>query len=112
MEILQKAALNTLIGMGTVFAVLIVISLIIYCFKYIPVLEKKFSKKKRQQQIPVPKAPSPLPAVPARPAAPAPEETWEDDLALVAVITAAIAAQSGSSPDGFVVRSIRRRSRA
>jgi Na+-transporting methylmalonyl-CoA/oxaloacetate decarboxylase gamma subunit len=32
-----------------------------------------------------------------------------DDLELVAVITAAIAAQEGKSTDGFVVRSIRRR---
>ena len=35
------------------------------------------------------------------------EET--DDLELIAVITAAIAAQEGTSTDGFVVRSIRRR---
>ena len=33
----------------------------------------------------------------------------EDELELVAVITAAIAMQEGVSPDGFVVRSIRRR---
>ena len=32
-----------------------------------------------------------------------------DDLELVAVITAAIAAQRGTGSDGFVVRSIRRR---
>ena len=32
-----------------------------------------------------------------------------DDLELIAVITAAIAAQEGTSTDGFVVRSIRRR---
>ena len=34
-EKLEKAALNTLMGMGTVFCVLILISLIIYCFKFI-----------------------------------------------------------------------------
>ena len=33
----------------------------------------------------------------------------EDDLELIAVITAAIAAQEGTGTDGFVVRSIRRR---
>ena len=52
---------------------------------------------------------------PAPAAAPAPvveevvtvDET--DDLELIAVITAAIAAQEGTSTDGFVVRSIRRR---
>ena len=32
-----------------------------------------------------------------------------DDLELIAVITAVIAAQEGTSTDGFVVRSIRRR---
>jgi hypothetical protein len=32
-----------------------------------------------------------------------------DDLELIAVITAAIAAQEGKSADSFVVRSIRRR---
>ena len=37
------------------------------------------------------------------------EETVTDDLELIAVITAAIAAQEGTSTDGFVVRSIRRR---
>ena len=34
-EKLEKAALNTLMGMGTVFCVLVLISLIIYCFKFI-----------------------------------------------------------------------------
>ena len=37
-EKLEKAALNTLMGMGTVFCVLILISLIIYCFRFIPML--------------------------------------------------------------------------
>ena len=35
-ENMTKAALNTLMGMGTVFLVLIFISLLISCFKYIP----------------------------------------------------------------------------
>ena len=44
-------------------------------------------------------------------AAPAVEEVAEeaDDLELIAVISAAIAAAEGTSTDGFVVRSIRRR---
>ena len=37
------------------------------------------------------------------------EELVQDDLELVAVISAAIAAATGSSTDGFVVRSIKRR---
>ena len=36
------------------------------------------------------------------------EENVEDDLELVAVITAAIAASEGTSADGLVVRSIRK----
>ena len=38
-EILQKAGMNTLLGMGVVFAVLILISLIISCFNFIPAIE-------------------------------------------------------------------------
>ena len=96
-ELMGKAALNTLIGMGTVFVVLILISLIISCFSFIPKLQEKFSKKA-----------APAPAAAPVPAAPVVEETLTDDLELVAVITAAIAASAGTSTDGFVVRSIRR----
>ena len=44
-EILKKAGLNTLIGMGTVFGVLILISLLISTFKYIPEIRERFEKK-------------------------------------------------------------------
>lgn len=96
-ENMAKAAMNTLMGMGTVFAVLIFISLLIGCFKYISVFENKMKAKK---------APAEAPA----PAAPVQEEEEElvDDLELVAVITAAIAASTNSSTDGLVVRSIKR----
>lgn len=99
MEILKTALIHTLLGMGTVFAVLIVISLIISLFGFIPVIQEKLSRKK----------PEPAPAAPA-PAAPAEEVIEEtDDLELAAVITAAVAAAMGTnSTDGFVVRSIRR----
>lgn len=95
-EILKKAGLNTLLGMGTVFAVLIFISIIISLFRFIP-----SGNKKPAQAAPV-KAET-VPVV---------EETVEetDDLELIAVISAAIAAAEGTSTDGFVVRSIRRRS--
>lgn len=104
-EILEKAGMNTLLGMGVVFTVLILISLIISCFNFIPAIERKFSKKKAEEKkAAVPAAP----AVPAPVAEPAAAET--DDLALVAVITAAVAASMGTtSTDGFVVRSIKRR---
>ena len=100
-EIAKKAALNTLIGMGSVFAVLILLAFIISLFKYVSVFENRGKAKKDAAK----KAAAPAPA-PVAPAAPAPT----DDLQLIAVITAAIAAAEGTSTDGFVVRSIERRS--
>ena len=96
-EILTKAGLNTLLGMGTVFAVLIFLAFLISMLKYIPMLLDKLAKK--PQHIPVEEK-TVVETVVA-------EES--DDLELIAVITAAIAAQEGTSTDGFVVRSIRRR---
>ena len=101
-EILQKAGLNTVLGMGTTFVVLIFLSFIIWLLKYIPVLEKKF----RKSPAPAVEAPQAA-AVPA--AVPEVEDDVTDDTELAAVIAAAVAASEGTSPDGFVVRSIRRR---
>jgi len=105
-EMMGKAALNTVIGMGTVFAVLILISLIIACFGFIPKLQAKAAAKKKAAE-PDKKEEAPVAAVQAA----VPEQTAEsDDLELAAVIAAAVAAYEGSaSTDGFVVRSIRRR---
>ena len=56
-----------------------------------------------------PEQPDLLPPGPPVPApAPAEEEELTDDLELVAVITAAIAASENTSADGLVVRSIKR----
>ena len=100
-EILQKAGLNTIIGMGTVFVILIFISLIIALLPKLTGMIENFGKKKE--------APAAAPAAPkAAPAAPVEVEELADDLELVAVISAAIAAYTGTSSDGFVVRSIRR----
>lgn len=101
-EKMAKAAMNTLMGMGTVFLVLIFISLLIGCFKYIRVFEDRM-KAKQEAAAP---APAPVPAPAAVPEAE--EEELADDLELVAVITAAIAAATNSSTDGLVVRSIKR----
>ena len=100
-DLMTKAALNTLIGMGTVFAVLILISLIISCFGVIPKMQAKMAKKPAQAVVE---------SAPVQSAVQeeVPDET--DDLELVAVIAAAVAAcQGAASTDGFVVRSIRRR---
>lgn len=108
-EIAEKAAMNTLIGMGSVFAVLIILCFLISCFKYIHAWETRGEKKAEKK---------PAVSAPAAPAAPlkaavktAPLQTAEGiDPQIVAVITAAVAASMGTSKDGFVVRSIKRRS--
>lgn len=92
-EILGKAGMNTLLGMGTVFVVLIFIAFIISLFKYIPNGEKKADEKEAEVMA----------------AAPPVQENLADDSELVAVIAAAIAAAEGTTTDGFVVRSIKRR---
>lgn len=104
-ELMAKAAMNTLLGMGSVFAVLILIMFIISLFGYIPKIQAMFAKKEEKTA-----ASAPAPVV----AAPVVEEVTEeaDDLALVAVIAAAVAAYEGqTSTDGFVVRSIKKSKR-
>ncbi|MCH5263356.1 MAG: OadG family protein [Lachnospiraceae bacterium] len=100
-ELMVKAFLNTVIGMGTVFVVLIFISLIISSFGLISkVGDKKKAEPKATQS-----------AVAADPVVEqiAQKEELAGDAELVAVIAAAIAAYEGSgSTDGFVVRSIRK----
>lgn len=100
-EKMASAGANTLMGMGTVFVVLILISLIISCFTFIPKIQAAFSKKKQ----------------PVDTAEVSKSETVEnvtkssetDDTELIAVIAAAIAASENTTTDSFVVRSIRKR---
>ena len=95
-ESMARAGLNTLLGMGTVFAVLILISFIIAAFGLIPKLldSKKPVENKAADNV--------VSQIVER-------EELSDDTELVAVISAAIAAYEGSgSTDGFVVRSIRK----
>ena len=95
-ENMKRAALNTVMGLGTVFLVLAFLMFVISLFKYIP----NGSAKKEAP------APAPAPAAVAVPVAEAAVET--DDSELIAVIAAAIAASEGTTTDGFVVRSIRK----
>lgn len=91
---MQRAGMNTIMGMGTVFAVLIFLTWFIGLFKFIPMLLGGKKKEETVQQE--------VSAV---------AETAEevvDDKELIAVIAAAIAAAEGTSPDGFVVRSVRK----
>lgn len=97
-ETLQRAGLNTLMGVGIVFCVLLFLCFLISLFKYI---NRIFgNEKKEEKKAAAPAAPA------AVAAAPVADET--DDLELVAVIAAAIAAAENTSTDSFVVRSIKK----
>ena len=98
---MTQAVANTLMGMGTVFAVLIFIALIISSFSLI----NKYQNKAND----VPK----VVTKPAEVPVPKQESNPLDDAQLVAVITAAIyaaCAEAGTavSKDSLIVRSIRR----
>ena len=96
---LAKAGMNTLIGMGTVFVVLVFISFIISLFKYI----NKFQNKNKKELVKEPEK------VSENVTDSESDENLADDYELVAVISAAIAAYEGeASSNGLVVRSIRR----
>lgn len=94
-------------GLGTVFIVLIVISLIIAAFKFIhDAQEGKGSEEETSAPAPVSAAvPAPVPAPAAVPAA---GEDLMDDTELLLLITTAIAAYESVPANGLKVRSIRR----
>lgn len=98
-ERMANAAFNTVIGIVSVFLVLLLISFIISLFKYIPKVQELFSKKKADT----------VEAVFEKTIAQIEEKQERgEDTELVAVITAAICASTGASSDSFVVRSIKR----
>ena len=98
--LLKQAGLNTLMGLVIVFAALAFLAFLISKLHYIPDFIEGRMKKKA--------APAPAAAPAAAPAPVVEEEEYVDDLELVAVITAAIAASENTSSDGFVVRSIKK----
>jgi len=103
--LMGQAALNTLIGIGTVIAILLFLTFLISLFKYIPRLEQKFMSKETESVT------DPEEVLPLE------EDTVEDELydqdhgELAAVIAAAIAASENTSTDGFIVRSIKKSNR-
>lgn len=104
--IFKTALLNTVIGMGTVFCVLIFISFLISTFIWIPKIQTMFEKKKPDKEDKHNQEIKPQ-------STQAKEKLSKDkqpieDLELVAVITAAIAASTGKKESDFVVRSIKR----
>lgn len=100
-ELMEQAALNTILGMGTTFIILILLAVIISCFAFIGKAQE--NKKKKEAVIKEAQAPA------AEPAAVETAAPVSDDGELIAVIAAAIAASEGqTTTDGFVVRSIRK----
>lgn len=96
------AVSNTIMGVSIVFFVLVSLSFLIYLFRFISVIEDKLTKKKKkiQESVKEEKIQETLPAE---------EETnLVDDLELIAVITAAIAASEGGDPGQYIVRSIKK----
>ena len=101
-EKLSKAGLNTLIGMATVFIILIFIIFIIDAFKYISVFEEKLAKKpgeltkeeiKLKEEVSI-------------------QENLLEDQELVAVISAAIMAyEEENNTDDLIVRSLKKSKR-
>ncbi|MBQ1493088.1 MAG: OadG family protein [Blautia sp.] len=101
------ALLNTIIGICTVFLVLVFLSFVIAQLGKVPALVE--GKKKGAEVSPAPVRSAAPAAAPAAAATPAAVVEESDDLAIVAAITAAIEAFTGKkSGDDFVVRSIRR----
>lgn len=107
-ESMRQAGLNTLMGMGTVFAVLIFLVFIIGSLKYVGIALEGGNKKETGH------APAQKPVndeeVLAVIAAAVAAQELVDDKELAAVVAAAIAAYENTSTDSFVVRSIRRKS--
>ena len=60
---MEKAAMNTVMGLGTVFVILVFLIFVISLFKYIPGLVE--GKKKESKPAPVAAAPAPVAAAPA-----------------------------------------------
>lgn len=101
-EKLSKAGLNTLIGMATVFIILIFIIFIIDAFKYISVFEERLAKKPGEltkEEIKLKEEVST-------------QENLLEDQELVAVISAAIMAyEEENNTDDFIVRSLKKSKR-
>ena len=100
---MQRAGMNTLMGIGIVFLMLLFLSFVIGLFKYIEKFQN-VGKKKAAEEAPKAEE-APAPAIAQSEAA---DEDFADDLELVSVISAAIAAYENTSGDSFVVRSIKK----
>ncbi len=105
-EKMGKAGLNTLIGLFTVFMVLILISLLISLFGFIPKIQANKAAKKAQKNAAEQGIDNAVEQIVRQETA---VEEVADDSELVAVIAAAIAAFEGNAvTDGVVIRSIKK----
>lgn len=96
-ERMETAGLNTLLGMGMAFFVLIIIMFVIMLF---PLFFGEKKPKKTQADLTVESIDNTISQIE--------EHEAMDDCELIAVIAAAIAAMEGTSADGVVIRSIRK----
>ena len=88
--------------MGTVFIVLIFISFIISLLKHVNNIGQKSNKEVEAKEAEAQGVDNAIAQIVSS------EESEMDDLELVAVITAAIAASEGTTTEGLVVRSIKK----
>lgn len=101
---LSDAGVNTLVGMGTVFIILIFISLIISSFTLISKIQNSVASKQNAASEVTSSIDNTVAQLVES------EEEEEDNLELVSVITAAVMAYLGDEApaDGLIVRNIRR----
>ena len=97
---ISAAVGNTAMGVAIVFFILIFLSFFISLFRFIPMIQEKLLRKQKETQ-------GEKEGVIEKTSV-FEEENMVDDLELVAVITAAIAAAEGTRPDQYIVRSIRK----
>jgi Na+-transporting methylmalonyl-CoA/oxaloacetate decarboxylase gamma subunit len=109
-SLLGKALLNTVIGMGIVFVVLVFISYIISLLKYIPKLIERFTSNNNTDGMETQTDSAIKYETSAKATEVFEEISVTDNAELVAVITAAImASMENEVPlDGLIVRSIRK----
>ena len=99
---MEEAGLNTLLGMGMAFTVLIIISLVISTFPFFFGSHNRKEAKKAEKITTEQAIDNTISQITE-------QEEMADDAELVAAISAAIAAYEGSSSvEGFQVRSIRK----
>lgn len=101
-DTMKQAVINTLIGISIVFIMLALMSILIAQFKHINKLTQRGGKNENtvtQEHVGIDNAVSQIVEN---------ESSEVDDLELIAVITAAIAASEDAPSEGFTVRSIRR----